>query len=271
MNTSGPSDPKAERVFALVEFKGRRVEVHSNPDDLQLKAGEPVVVEVERGWDIGRILLSESTDARRRRELPLHGILRRPTPEELTSQQQLQSEDGPALRKVKERVGHFGLPMHMIDAEHQADGNRVTFYFTAEHRVDFRSLVRDLAGIFRTRIELRQIGTREAARRLGGLGACGREICCGSVLCGFEHVTLQMARAQRLVFNPARLSGICGRLLCCLCYELPGAEGAGCRANECPAGAAVMASDEKLDEKLDGKLDETLDAVVAESETFDDP
>ena len=120
---------------------------------------------------------------------------------------------------VKERVGHFGLPMHLVDAEFQFDRNRVTFFFTADHRIDFRELVRDLAGIFRTRIELRQINARDAARRLGGCGSCGRPVCCASFLQDFERVTLQAARSQRASTSPLRLSGLCGRLMCCLTYE----------------------------------------------------
>lgn len=213
---AGLTGPAGDLV--LVEFKGRRVEPHGNPERLCLSPGELVMVELDRGWDIGRVLLlrpadpGEETGARR--------ILRKPSADEVARWSELRTRDGPALQTVNERVAHFHLPMHLVDAEHQADGNRLTFYFTAEHRVDFRELVRDLAGIFRTRIELRQIGHREAARRLGGLGPCGRELCCGNSLCDFERVTLRMARAQKLVYNPGRLSGLCGRLLCCLTYEL---------------------------------------------------
>lgn len=121
---------------------------------------------------------------------------------------------------VKERVSQFDLPMHLVDAEHQFDGHRVTFYFTADHRIDFRELVRDLASIFRTRIELRQISTREAARRLGGIATCGRQLCCECVLCNLERVSLQSARDQKLAMSPTRLSGVCGRLLCCLNFEI---------------------------------------------------
>jgi cell fate regulator YaaT (PSP1 superfamily) len=218
---AAPQDESTPRGFVLVLFKGRRVEVYVNPDQLPLVRGEMVVVEVERGWDIGEVAILNTPDLRRRKDVPLRPILRPASTDECAKLEELRSGEGEALDQVKTRVTHFDLPMHLIDAEYQADGNRITFYFTAEHRIDFRDLVRDLAGIFRTRIELRQIGTREAARRLGGLGSCGRELCCGHFLCDFERVTLHMARAQRLVYNPARLSGLCGRLLCCLTYEIP--------------------------------------------------
>ena len=119
--------------------------------------------------------------------------------------------------------------MKVIDAETQFDGNRVTFYFTADHRVDFRELVRDLASIFRTRIELRQVGARDAARRCDGIGPCGRPLCCTTFLREFEPVTLKMAKEQNLALNPAKISGTCGRLMCCLTYECAGL----------PAGAAA--------------------------------
>jgi cell fate regulator YaaT (PSP1 superfamily) len=203
-----------------VLFKGRRVECYANPDLVPLSAGLAVVVEVERGEDIGEVLLLDGPDLRRRKDLEIHRILRPAAPEELRELLRIRAEEDPAaLLKVRERVGVFGLPMHMLDAEVQFDRHRVTFYFTAGHRIDFRRLVRDLAATFHTRIELRQVGTREAARRLGGLGSCGRELCCRSILCDFERIPLRRAREQRMAVNPARLSGICGRLLCCLNFE----------------------------------------------------
>jgi cell fate regulator YaaT (PSP1 superfamily) len=217
----GEEPPPGESV--CVRFKGRRHEVFRNDERLDLPPGTFVMVEAERGCDLGQVVevapqvLAGRLGPRSRR------VLREATPEEMERYRAIRSEDGASLALVRERVKVFGLPMHLVDAEHQFDGNRISFYFTADHRVDFRDLVRDLAGIFRSRIELRQIGTREAARRLGGLGPCGRDLCCGCFLTDFERVTLQMARDQNLPINPSRLSGICGRLLCCLTYE------------ECPA------------------------------------
>jgi cell fate regulator YaaT (PSP1 superfamily) len=212
--------PEGRTDLVHVVFKGCRIEVYSNPDRFPLERWQYVEVEVERGSDLGQVLTLDAPDLRRRKDAGIRRILRPARPEEVIALEHLRREEDPAsLRRVKERVAFFGLPMHIVDAEHQFDGRRVTFYFTADHRIDFRSLVRDLAAIFRMRIELRQIGTREAARRLGGLGSCGRELCCRCMLCEFGRVSLQVAREQRLNVNPARLSGVCGRLLCCLNFE----------------------------------------------------
>ncbi len=215
---ANPAAHEPQEGFVQVVFKGRRVEVYRNPQALPLRIGDLVLVEVERGVDIGTVLRSDGPDVRRRKDGECRPVLRIAGPEEAEQLRELRAEDGPALALVKERVARHGLPMHMLDAEFQFDRNRVTFYFTADHRIDFRELVRDLAAVFRTRIELRQIGGRDAARRLGGLGPCGREFCCGCFHFDFERVTLHMAREQNLGASPARLSGSCGRLLCCLGY-----------------------------------------------------
>lgn len=212
--------PSGDRpALAAILFKGRRIEAFANPDMIPLSSGMMVLVEVERGQDIGQVLHPGADEACIRRDAGSRRILRPAREDEIHQLEILRAQDSESLEIVKQRVAHFRLPMHLIDAEHQFDRNRVTFYFTADHRVDFRELVRDLAGIFRTRIELRQIGTREAARRIGGLGPCGRCLCCSCHMWDFGRVTLQMARDQNLTISPSRLSGICGRLLCCLTYE----------------------------------------------------
>jgi len=215
-----PAEPTAQQPATVcVLFKGRRIEALVNPDGVPAEPGALVLVEAERGVDLGEVIAVPPNCQHARRDSKPRRVLRLATPEELELRSRLREEEAAALVVVKERVARFGLPMHLVDAEYQFDRNRVTFYFTADHRVDFRELVRDLAAIFRTRIELRQIGTREASRRLGGMGPCGRELCCCSFLWDFERVTLQMAREQNLAISPSRLSGICGRLLCCLTYE----------------------------------------------------
>ena len=218
VSTPGSAPEAPASGLVQIAFKGRRLGLFANPEGLPLARGRAVVVEVERGIDLGQVFALDVPGARGRPE-ELTRVLRLATPEDLALLEELRREEPPALARVKSRVAHFALPMHMVDAEYQLDRNRVTFYFTADHRIDFRELVRDLAGIFRTRIELRQISTRDAARRLGGLGPCGLSLCCASFLHDFERVTLQMARAQGTTLNPARLSGLCGRLLCCLSYE----------------------------------------------------
>ncbi len=220
--TPGPATPEEEihpGEPVCVRFKGRRVEIFRDDERLKPPLGAFVVVETERGCDLGEVVEAPSPGLTIRPGSRSRRLLREATPEEMQRREAMRAEDDASLAVVRERVKHFGLPMHLVDAEHQFDGNRISFFFTADHRVDFRDLVRDLAGIFRTRIELRQIGTREAARRLGGLGPCGRDLCCGCFLADFERVTLQMARDQNLPINPSRLSGICGRLLCCLTFE----------------------------------------------------
>jgi cell fate regulator YaaT (PSP1 superfamily) len=213
------SVPVADPRWLHVLFKGRRIEAYANPDGLICPVGSMVVVEAERGIDLGQVTCDPSRVGRRLREGEPRRVLRKATAEELEAWRALREADVSALAKVGERIRRFGVPMHPIDAEFQFDRNRVTFYFTAEHRVDFRDLVRDLAAIYHTRIELRQIGMREAARRLGGLGSCGREACCAVFLGDFERVTLQAARLAGGRLGPTKVSGLCGRLLCCLAFE----------------------------------------------------
>jgi cell fate regulator YaaT (PSP1 superfamily) len=208
-----------------VGFKGHRIELCILPEGLDLEVGAVVVVDADRGFDVGTVLRCGRGILIPNRKRPTRQILRRASPEEISRIDPLRKQEIDALQTCRKRVESFGLPMHTVDAEFQFDGNRVTFYFTAEGRVDFRALVRDLAKIFRTRIELRQIHPREAARRQGGAGPCGREICCARFLQTFEPVTLKMAKRQKLALAPQRISGICGRLLCCLIFDEEAAGG----------------------------------------------
>ncbi len=146
-------------------------------------------------------------------------MLRHATPEDLERARALRADEPRVRQVVRERVKHFGLKMKVSDAEWQFDGNKLTIYFTAERRVDFRELVRDLARTFRTRIELKQIGVRDEAALLGGVGRCGRELCCSTWLREMKPVSLQLAKDQRLSLNPSQISGVCGRLMSCLINE----------------------------------------------------
>jgi cell fate regulator YaaT (PSP1 superfamily) len=202
-----------------VGFKGHRIELFVLPDDVQAQPGEVVIVEADRGIDAGTLLRCDPGRLAARPRKPAQRVLRVATKEEIHHLERIREDDASALRTCRMCVEASELPMRMIDAEYQFDGNRVTFYFTAEGRIDFRGLVRDLAKIFRTRIELRQIHPREAARRQGGVGPCGLSLCCGSFLQSFEPVTLKMAKRQNLALAPTRISGLCGRLLCCLAYD----------------------------------------------------
>ena len=211
--------PEQIGPYYHIAFRGGRREVFVNPKKLDLRLQTPVLVEAERGKDLGWVAVCDGEPLKRRKGQPLRGILRVATEEEVSRLAVLSEEDQEALEICRGRAENFNLEMKIIDAETQFDGNRVTFYFTAERRVDFRELVRDLASIFRTRIELRQVGARDAARRCDGMGPCGRQLCCTTHLLEFEPVTLKMAKEQNLSLNPVKISGSCGRLMCCLTYE----------------------------------------------------
>jgi cell fate regulator YaaT (PSP1 superfamily) len=215
-----------ERRIVEVTFKGYRREFVVLPDDdIQLRVRDMVIVEAERGVDIATVSMTGSLVHAKRRAKRLSGellstVLRKATPQDLETHARDHDAERKALDVCRARVEHFGLPMNLVGAEWQFDHRRVTFFFTADGRVDFRELVRDLASIFHTRIELRQIAVRDEAKRLGGMGICGRELCCTTHLGRYEHVTLDHAKSQQLQINPTKLSGLCGRLKCCLLYEL---------------------------------------------------
>ncbi len=230
----GPEEASMERAqqgpLIHVAFRGGRVEAFTNPDRIELREMDHVIVEAERGIDLGRVVACDGPDLKRRKSQSLRAIVRHATEDEVQRLLTIMEEDRGALEICRGRAGHFKLDMKVIDAETQFDGNRVTFYFTADHRVDFRELVRDLASIFRTRIELRQVGARDAARRCEGMGICGRILCCNTFLREFEPVTLKMAKEQNLSLNPTKISGACGRLMCCLTYECAAYQSAARRA-----------------------------------------
>ncbi|MDQ7794417.1 MAG: stage 0 sporulation family protein [bacterium] len=189
------------------------------PGDLELAAGDRVLVETVRGVELGQVVGPARDVAEADITTPLKAVIRRATGEDLASIQDNRAKERDALRVAKEKVEARGLDMNLVDVEYGFDGGRIIFYFTADGRVDFRELVKDLAAVFRTRIELRQIGVRDEAKLLGGLGACGRELCCCSFLTDFQPVSIRMAKDQNLSLNPAKISGLCGRLMCCLRYE----------------------------------------------------
>jgi len=216
-----------------VRFKGNRREYFTWPseDSSPLRLDVPVIVEVDRGQDFGVIsALGEIAAKKCERcgtcgahppadEATIRNIVRIATPEDRKTATQLRENEEEVRRTVRDRVRQHNLPMKASDAEWQWDKRKLTIYFTAEQRVDFRALVRDLAGLFRTRIELRQIGARDEAKRLDGIGRCGRQLCISSWLPEGKPVSLSLAKAQGLSLNPVQISGPCGRLLCCLHYE----------------------------------------------------
>lgn len=215
-----------ERRIIEVTFKGYRREFVVVPDpEMPLRVRDMVIVEAERGVDIAAISMTGSLVHAKRKAKRLRGeilatVSRKATRADLETHARDHDAERKALDVCRGRVEQFRLPMNLVGAEWQFDHRRVTFFFTAEGRVDFRELVRDLASIFHTRIELRQIAVRDEAKRLGGMGICGRELCCTTHLGRYEHVTLDHAKSQQLQINPTKLSGLCGRLKCCLLYEI---------------------------------------------------
>ena len=209
-----------------VSFKGNRKSYYGGAGE-DVAPGHFVVVEAERGEDLGRVTASGAVAERKcsgcstgcAAPVPALRVLRRASSEEVDALHQLRADEPRVRRITREKVQQYQLKMKVSEAEWQWDRNKLTIYFTAERRVDFRELVRDLARTFRTRIELKQIGVRDEAALLGGVGRCGRELCCSTWLRELKPVSLQLAKDQRLSLNPAQISGCCGRLMCCLTYE----------------------------------------------------
>jgi cell fate regulator YaaT (PSP1 superfamily) len=203
-----------------VEFTGGRTALFANPRNIPFRIGDFAVVDVERGHDIGRIVREGSEVGEKVRSKGVQGpILRRATGKDIATMASLREREAEAHRTCQQCIAKQGLPMKLVDVEWQFDSNKIRFYFTSDRRVDFRKLVRDLASIFKSRIEMRQIGVRDEARRLGGYGRCGRYYCCRGVINDFDPVTLKMVKEQHLAPGSPKISGGCGRLMCCLRYE----------------------------------------------------
>ncbi len=204
-----------------VALRGSRKEFFLNSRNLWLKLRDRVVVQAEHGESIGTVFLKDPTLVALKRPGSInHEIIRKTTEEDLDQDDHNRALEATAFEYCRDRIEARELSMDLSEVEVAFSAHRITFYFSAEHRVDFRDLVKDLAARFRTRIELRQIGVRDQAKRLDGCGPCGRAFCCSTWLKDFHPVTLKMAREQQLSLNPGKISGACGRLLCCLAYEL---------------------------------------------------
>jgi len=211
----------AENIVTIVGIRFRpagRI-YHFDPVGMSYTTGQYVIVETVRGVEAGRVVIASKKLAESDLSDPLKPVLRLATDDELRMMLSFKSKEKEALVQCAYHVGQHKLPMKLVDAEYTFDGSRLTFYFTADERVDFRALVRDLAATFRTRIELRQIGARDQAKLQGGVGPCGKTLCCSSWISDFGVVSIKMAKEQDLPLNPAKISGVCGRLLCCLSYE----------------------------------------------------
>lgn len=202
-----------------VLFKGERKEIYHNPQQFPFVVGDYTIVQAEKGEDLGIVNQIGSLLERKKSDAPLRNVLRKPSPLELKQYRDNRRREFDAYQQCRRKISEHNLDMKLVDVEYQFDGQKITFYFTAEKRVDFRELVKDLAGLYKVRIELRQIGVRDEAKRIGGFGGCGRKLCCSSWLKEFDPITTQCAKEQNLPLNPQKLSGLCGRLLCCLMYE----------------------------------------------------
>jgi cell fate regulator YaaT (PSP1 superfamily) len=204
----------------LVEFKGNRREFYYNTFYHSLTQDEYVIVQAERGEDAGLLRSRIGKDIDFSDTEKPHSILRPASDEDKAKIARNRTDEESYWDNALRLIDKHHLEMRLVDIEYQFDRNKLTFYFTAEHRVDFRALVRDLAAEYKTRIELRQIGVRDEAKRLGGFGVCGLQLCCAAFLRSFDPISTQDARVQGLSLNPSKISGNCGRLLCCLKYEV---------------------------------------------------
>lgn len=202
-----------------ISFKGNKRLHYFNYKDIPLKPGDYVVVEAEKGIDLGMVSKIGRLVALNAIKGEPKSIIRLAEVEDLEKLKENRLKEIQAFYVAREKIKHHGLNMKLVDVEYQYDQNKLTFYFTSDKRVDFRELVKDLAAKYRTRIELRQIGVRDEARRLGGLGVCGEPFCCSAFIQEFEPISTQYAKDQHLPLNPCKLTGVCGRLKCCLLYE----------------------------------------------------
>lgn len=202
-----------------VRFKKAGKIYYFAPMDLDIKKGDYVIVETARGIEFGECVVGPKKITEKEIVSPLKNVLRVADKEDINRHEDNKKKEAEALNICMGKISEHQLTMKLIDVEYTFDNNKVIFYFTAEGRVDFRDLVKDLATIFKTRIELRQIGVRDEAKMVGGLGPCGRSLCCSSYLGDFASVSIKMAKEQNLSLNPTKISGICGRLMCCLNYE----------------------------------------------------
>jgi cell fate regulator YaaT (PSP1 superfamily) len=202
-----------------VRFKKAGKIYYFDPMDLPVQKEDAVIVETARGVEYGRVVIGKKTVGENDVVLPLKKVIRVADSTDARLVEENKNAAREALLICQNKVKEHNLGMKLVDVEYTFDRNKIIFYFTAEGRVDFRELVKDLASIFRTRIELRQIGVRDEAKMLGGIGPCGRILCCSSFLGDFEPVSIKMAKDQNLSLNPTKISGLCGRLMCCLKYE----------------------------------------------------
>lgn len=204
---------------AGVKFKTAGKIYYFDPEELEVRLGDNVIVETARGMEFGTVAMEITEVDDSEVVTPLKRIIRIADEKDHIQHEENLKKKKRAMDLCQEKIDKHGLVMKLIDVEYTFDNSKIVFYFTADGRVDFRELVKDLAGVFKMRIELRQIGVRDEAKMLGGIGSCGRDLCCHSWLSDFQPVSIKMAKVQNLSLNPSKISGICGRLMCCLKYE----------------------------------------------------
>ncbi len=257
-----------------VRFKRAGKIYYFDPGDIEIKLGDHVIVETARGIEYGDVAIAPRQVPESDIVSPLKKVIRVATKEDDEHEQENRKKEKEAFEICLKKIEKHGLDMKLIDVEYTFDNNKILFYFTAEGRVDFRELVKDLASVFKTRIELRQIGVRDESKMMGGVGVCGRILCCSSFLGEFDPVSIRMAKEQGLSLNPTKISGTCGRLMCCLRYEqeayeelLKKAPKVGAVVNT-PEGQGVVTEVSLLKERVKVKLDKDNETDV-EVFTFD--
>jgi len=203
-----------------VRFKKAGRVYYFDPAGFDLQINECVIVDTARGAELGRVVIAPRQVLASEVTEPLKSVLRKATPEDVTRAQELEDKAEEALIECGKLIAELQLPMKLLCAEYNIDGSHLVFFFSAEERVDFRELLKRLTKLFKARIELRQVGARDEAKILGGFGRCGRPLCCASFIDEFDPISIKMAKEQDLPLNPMKISGICGRLMCCLGYEV---------------------------------------------------
>ena len=207
-----------EKVVGI-RFRGAGKVYHFNAEGFELQLMEKVLVETERGLVIGTVVVLPKSTEEHKGTHPLKPLMRIASEDDISKEEENQKKEIEAKVYCKSCIEKHVLDMNLVDVEYLFDGSKIIFYFTADERVDFRMLVRDLASKFRTRIEMCQIGVRNKAKLIGGIGSCGRELCCNTFMTSFEPVSVKMAKDQNISLNPSKISGVCGRLMCCLKFE----------------------------------------------------
>ena len=244
-----------------VRFKSGGKQYYFNPEGCQFQEGDGVIVETSRGTEYGLCVQGNSMIDEIELIAPLRPVVRKATPEDAITLEKNKEKEAKAFQICQEKILEHGLDMKLVEAEYSFEGNKVLFFFTSDGRVDFRALVKDLASAIHARIELRQIGVRDEAKMLGGLGICGRPFCCSQFLDEFQPVSIKMAKTQNLSLNPTKISGTCGRLMCCLKYEQEAYEDLVKRAPkqesfvETPDGAGTVSSVNLLRQTVQVRLE----------------